>query len=186
MEYPRVSHVLDVLDWGYGNIPPFVLKRAAKYGTGFHNLVHKKTTGQKSRVTQQYKTRYNVLMEWLNKNQFKVKEAERKILYIDRIDISKGYQGTCDAILINKDHNLILIDYKTGRVTKRHFLQCSAYKMAYEQETLTKIDKIIIVKPTKEGIVEEYDLDKPSSYYEKVFLRLLDKYYSNAKHYAKV
>lgn len=195
---PRVSAVLDTLDWGYGDIPPFILKRAAKYGTGFHGLMEKKTTGKKSRVTKQYKVRYEALEDWFKQRNYKVKEAEIRLTFIEgppspgglnnrrtnKYDIShtvttgKGYQGTCDAILEDKNGGLILIDYKTGRVSKRHFLQSAAYKMAYEQQTGLSIAKIIIVKPTKEGLVEEYDLDKPVEHYEKVFLRLLDKYYN--------
>ena len=179
---PRVSWVLDVLDWGYGSIPPLILKRAAKYGTGFHGLMEKKTTGKKARVTKQYKARFDALSDWFKQRSYRVKEAEIHLTWLEpeierNIASGKGYQGTCDAILEDKDKNLILIDYKTGRVSKRHFLQSAAYKMAYEQQTGLKIAKIIIVKPTKEGLVEEYELDKPTSYYGRVFLRLLDKYY---------
>lgn len=187
LELPRVSHVLDVIDWGYKDIPKFILKHTAKYGTGFHRLVERKTTGKRARVTKQFKTRFDALQEWFKERKYKVKEAEIRLTWYEPEGMVykptpvRGYQGTCDAILIDDKGNLILIDYKTGRVSKRHFLQCAAYQMAYEQQTGNKISNIIIVKPTKQGLVEEYILDKPVEHYEKVFLRLLDKYYDSKR-----
>ena len=187
LDLPRVSHVLDVLDWGYGNVPAFIMKKAAKYGTGFHQLMDKKAKGERSRVTKQFKVRADAIEKWLKDNNYKIKESEIRLKYISDFgdvygyEAPKGYQGTCDGVLEDLKGNLILIDWKTGRVTKRHYLQCSAYKMAYEQQTGRKIDRIIIVKPTTKGLVEEYDLDKSPEYYGKVFLRLLNKYYATKK-----
>lgn len=180
LNLPRVSHILDVIDWGYKDVPKFILDKSAKYGTGFHQLVHKKASGQRTRVSKKYKTRHEALEKWLTDNGYKIDASEIRLTWLetDRQGslTGRGYQGTCDAVLV-KAGLFIITDWKTGRVSRRHFLQLAAYKKAYEAQTKTRIDKCVVVRITKDGQIEEYDPLKPIEHYEKVFMKLLRKWY---------
>ena len=67
-------------------------------------------------------------MEWhYNTNPYEVLAKELKLWHKD-----VPFSGTPDLV-IRKDGELILIDYKTGAHYKSHELQCSMYKMLWDK-----------------------------------------------------
>ena len=84
------------------------------------------------------------------KNKLKVIESE-KILYSER-----GYCGTLDLIAGDKDNNIWLIDIKTSKGLFLNMVhQIHGYKLAYEEQTGKKINKMFIVRLPKTN--EEFE-----------------------------
>jgi len=81
-----------------------------------------------------------------SKNKLKLVESE-KILYSDR-----GYCGTLDLIAKDPLNNLWLIDIKTSKgLFFNHILQLHGYKLAYEEQTKKKINKMYLVRLPKDS-----------------------------------
>jgi hypothetical protein len=80
------------------------------------------------------------------KHKLKVVESE-KILYSER-----GFCGTLDLIAKDPDDNLWLIDIKTSKGLFLNMVhQLHGYKLAYEEQTGKKINKMYIVRLPKDG-----------------------------------
>ena len=80
------------------------------------------------------------------KHKLKVVESE-KILYSER-----GYCGTLDLIAQDPQNNLWLIDIKTSKGLFLNMVhQLHGYKLAYEEQTGKKINKMYIVRLPKDG-----------------------------------
>jgi len=78
------------------------------------------------------------------KNKLKVIESE-KILYSPR-----GYCGTLDLVAKDKDNNLWLIDIKTSKALFiSHVHQLHGYRLAYEEQTGKKINKMYMLRLPK-------------------------------------
>jgi|TARA_Y100000389_G_scaffold55918_1_gene51829 hypothetical protein len=78
------------------------------------------------------------------KHKLKVVESE-KILYSER-----GYCGTLDLIAKDKENNIWLIDVKTSKGLFLNMVhQLHGYKLAYEEQTGKKINKMYIVRLPK-------------------------------------
>lgn len=169
-DWPRVSEILDTKDWGIKKAPKFILRKYGAYGTSFHNLVHKKVTGKRCRVTQRFKDKWEVFREYLK--QYEILRSEEQVYWISDKDPSRRYKGTPD-LLVRKiaDNTTWILDVKTGKFYERHWYQQSAYKLALEQRMGIKIDGMILVRPQVD-CVEEEDCENR----ETEFLELLDKY----------
>ena len=80
------------------------------------------------------------------KHKLKVVESE-KILYSER-----GFCGTLDLIAQDPDNNLWLIDIKTSKGVFINMVhQLHGYKLAYEEQTGKKINKMYLVRPPKDS-----------------------------------
>ena len=80
------------------------------------------------------------------KHKLKVVESE-KIFYSER-----GYCGTLDLIAKDPQNNLWLIDIKTSKGLFLNMVhQLHGYKLAYEEQTGKKINKMYIVRLPKDG-----------------------------------
>ena len=115
-------------------------------GSIVHKLIEKWLKGEK--VTKpEDKIVANCFMEFQKfwkKNKLKVVESE-KILYSER-----GYCGTLDLIAKDKDNNFMLIDVKTSKGLFLNMVhQVHGYKLAYEEQTGRKINKMYIVRLPK-------------------------------------
>ena len=115
-------------------------------GSIVHKLIEKWLKGEK--VTKpEDKIVANCFMEFQKfwkKNKLRVVESE-KILYSER-----GYCGTLDLIARDNNNNLMLIDVKTSKglfINMVH--QVHGYKLAYEEQTGAKINKMFIVRLPK-------------------------------------
>ena len=115
-------------------------------GSIVHKLIEKWLKGEK--VTRpEDKIVANCLMEFQKfwkKNKLKVVESE-KILYSER-----GYCGTLDLVAKDNNNNLMLIDVKTSKGLFLNMVhQVHGYKLAYEEQTGKKINKMYIVRLPK-------------------------------------
>ena len=80
------------------------------------------------------------------KNKLKVIESE-KILYSER-----GYCGTLDLVAKDSENNLWLIDIKTSKGVFINMVhQLHGYKLAYEEQTGKKINKMYLVRLPKDS-----------------------------------
>ncbi len=115
-------------------------------GSIVHKLVEKWLKGEKI-VQPEDKVIancFNKFKTFWNKNKLKVVESE-KILYSER-----GYCGTLDLIAKDSKGNIWLIDVKTSKgIFLTMLLQLHGYKLAYEEQTGKKIDKLFIVRLPK-------------------------------------
>jgi len=156
--YPRVSHILDVVDWGIRKCPPYILKKLGRKGTSFHNNIHKKVIGEPTRVPVEAKDKVDEMMEYLK--QYKILFTEQHVYWDDPVNPERKYAGTLDLLLEDKQGRIILADIKTGKIYKRGIVQASAYKEAAEQFLKVKIDSRLIIKPCKDYIgntsIQEY------------------------------
>ena len=115
-------------------------------GSIVHKLIEKWLKGEK--VTKpEDKIVANCFMEFQKfwkKNKLKLVESE-KILYSLR-----GYCGTLDIVAIDPDGNIWLIDIKTSKGLFLNMIhQVHGYKLAYEEQTGKKINKMYIVRLPK-------------------------------------
>ena len=115
-------------------------------GSIVHKLIEKWLKGEK--VTKpEDKIVSNCFMEFQKfwkKNKLKVVESE-KILYSER-----GYCGTLDLVAKDNNNNLMLIDVKTSKGLFLNMVhQVHGYKLAYEEQTGKKINKMYIVRLPK-------------------------------------
>jgi hypothetical protein len=115
-------------------------------GSIVHKLIEKWLKGEK--VTKpEDKIVANCFMEFQKfwkKNKLKVVESE-KILYSER-----GYCGTLDLVAKDNNNNLMLIDVKTSKGLFLNMVhQVHGYKLAYEEQTGKKINKMYIVRLPK-------------------------------------
>lgn len=170
-DLPRVSTILDTVDWGIKKAPNFILKKYGAYGTSFHSLVHKKISGQKTRISPRFKQKYEVFKEYLS--QYEILKTEEGVVGYDPNNPERRYRGTPDLIVKDKNGYTYLMDIKTGKFYTRHWYQQAAYKIAIEQtHEGIKIDKILLVTP-KEDMVEERECPDRT----KEFLGILGVYY---------
>ena len=80
------------------------------------------------------------------KHKLKVIESE-KILYSER-----GYCGTLDLVAKDSENNLWLIDIKTSKGVFINMVhQLHGYKLAYEEQTGKKINKMYLVRLPKDS-----------------------------------
>ena len=111
---------------------------------------------------------FDKFKKFWNKHNLKVVESE-KILYSTR-----GFCGTLDLVAKDKDNNLWLIDIKTSKGVFLNMVhQLHGYKLAYEEQTGKKINKIFIVRLPKTN--EEFEAIQIlyKKYHLKAFLGLL-------------
>ena len=87
------------------------------------------------------KSCFDKFKKFWKKHKLKLAESE-KILYSER-----GFCGTLDLVAIDPKGNLWLIDIKTSKgIFINMILQVHGYKLAYEEQTGKKINKMYIVK----------------------------------------
>ena len=92
------------------------------------------------------KSCFDKFKKFWKKNKLKLAESE-KILYSER-----GFCGTLDLVAIDPKGNLWLIDIKTSKgIFINMILQVHGYKLAYEEQTGKKINKMYIVRLPKDN-----------------------------------
>ena len=92
------------------------------------------------------KSCFDKFKKFWKKHKLKLAESE-KILYSER-----GFCGTLDLVAIDPKGNLWLIDIKTSKgIFINMILQVHGYKLAYEEQTGKKINKMYIVRLPKDN-----------------------------------
>lgn len=148
------------------------LNKAGDIGTRLHNAVDSFfCTGKIPALDDDIQTPFQNFMSWFNKNEYKV-------ILADTILASKQYRygGRMDALLEDKEGNLIIVDFKTSSSISsiEYKLQLAAYRQALKETYgIDNINKGMLIRFDKEKKVfetlEVNDLDD----YFKGFLAAL-------------
>ena len=95
----------------------------------------------------------NGFLSWITENEVKFEKSE--LLVYSKED---NYVGITDAIG-SVNGKRYLIDFKTSNKIRllEYWMQTSAYKKAYEEETGDKLDWILIVKFAKEEVDKDWN-----------------------------
>lgn len=144
--------------------------KASKYGNKIHEYCQKLCDGDRIRVSKKYKKVVNGLKAWIADNIEETIGTEEFVLSetysiggtLDWVGKVKGYDG------------LSIIDWKSGRIKKEHYLQLAAYrKLLKEYKGLEishrligdikkpndKRKKTIILRELKEDSIEIMEKD---------------------------
>lgn len=119
------------------------LKVSSDHGTDRHELVE---TWIKGRMegTEVFDERIKDFIEWANNVRFL---ASEKFLRSKHLWLA----GTADGICVI-DGKTYIFDLKTSNyVSYKHFIQCGAYALMYEEMGLGKIDGLLIVHMPRDG-----------------------------------
>ena len=106
---------------------------------------------------------WNLFYNWWKESKYKVVDLEKK-LYSSKW----SYAGTLDLVVKDEKKNLVLIDIKTSNsISFDYYLQLNAYKVAYEEETKTKIKKALIVRlPKRDSKIEFRDIPLTKDFFK--------------------
>ena len=124
-------------------------KKAANYGSVIHGYCDKIVMGKKPKIKKKYKKDMDAFKKWAKDNVEEVIASEEAVW-------STTYRvaGRYDLVARIKDREgLTIIDFKTGRVKKEHFLQLAAYKALAEECSDVEDIKWRLVVRIKDGEV---------------------------------
>ncbi len=139
----------DVVDKVISNAKADVNKRSEdilSIGKIVHELIEKWLKKEKFTLPKNeiHLNCFNKFKKFWKKHKLKLMESE-KILYSE-----KGFAGTLDIVAKDGKGNLWLIDVKTSSgFFLTHIYQLHGYKLAYEEQTGKKINKMYIVRLPK-------------------------------------
>ena len=139
----------DVVDKVISNAKADVNKRSEdilSIGKIVHELIEKWLKKEKFTLPKNeiHLNCFNKFKKFWKKHKLKLMESE-KILYSE-----KGFAGTLDIVAKDNKGNLWLIDVKTSSgFFLTHIYQLHGYKLAYEEQTGKKINKMYIVRLPK-------------------------------------
>ncbi len=144
---PSVSEIIKrILPGQYADIPEWILNKAAEFGTEVHSMIEVyNETGLYLPAEDERKN--NCLDEWIRlKDGITIKSSETRVHY------KELYAGTFDAMAVI-DGKLTLMDYKTtSKVHTEHLtLQLNLYRLAYENLTGERVERLIGVWLPKKG-----------------------------------
>lgn len=153
---PSVSEIIKrILPGQYDSIPEWILQRAAEFGTDVHSMIEVYNV-HGMYLPAEDERKNHCLDEWIKlKDGIEITSSEMMVNYKDI------YCGTFDA-LAKIDGQTVLMDYKTtSKVHTEHLtLQLNLYRLAYENLTGERVDRLIGVwlPKTGEGKLVECDL----------------------------
>ena len=144
---PSVSEIVGrIMPGQYDSIPEYILNIAAEFGTEVHSMIEVYNEFDMY-LPAEDERKNHCLDEWIKlKDGIKIKSSEMRVHYKDI------YAGTFDA-LAEIDGKLVLMDYKTtSKVHTEHLtLQLNLYRLAYENLTGSRVDRLIGVWLPKNG-----------------------------------
>ena len=129
-------------------------KRAANYGSVIHGYCDKVVNGKKPKIKKKYKKDMDAFKEWVNENVEEVVSSEEAV-WSDVYLVAGRY----DFLGRLKDRpGLTIVDWKTGRIKKEHFLQLAAYRFLASECTDVALEDIQgrLVVRIKDGKVSEH------------------------------
>ena len=144
---PSVSEIIKrILPGQYADIPEWILQKAADFGTDVHSMIEVyNETGLYLPAEDERKN--HCLDEWIRlKDGITIKSSEMRVHYKDL------YAGAFDAMAVI-DGKLTLMDYKTtSKVHTEHLtLQLNLYRLAYENLTGERVERLVGVWLPKKG-----------------------------------
>ena len=148
----------------YSNVPDFVLKKAAEFGTAIHEAIE--NSDWLSLNDEQYK----VYLKYL-----KLVKSENIMPTVNELMVNYGYQyaGTLDMIATVNGMNC-LVDIKTTYNLDIEYLswQLSLYEFAYGK----RFDKLYAIWLPKRKGAQLVEIDRKS---EQEIIELIGVYYAN-------
>lgn len=144
---PSVSEIVRrILPNQYKDVPEFVLRKAAEFGTDVHSMIEVyNDTGLYLPAEDERKN--HCLDEWIKlKDGITIKASEMRVHYKDI------YAGTFDA-LAEMDGKLALIDFKTTSKVHEEYLtlQLNLYRMALESLSEGRVERLAGIWLPKKG-----------------------------------
>jgi len=165
-EYPSVSKVLSESGFALPDIPKHILMLKSNLGTSVHKLLELDDKHQLGK--------YNDRLDSFLRAGRELKQEE-DILEYDLIEqplISKEYEfgGTPDRLSSD-----LLIDYKTGEIYPKHFIQQGGYCILIKENFGKEVFKIMLVKLFEDGNKMKYTT-KDINKFTSLFLNCLEIY----------
>lgn len=133
---------------------------AAEYGTRAHELIElwmkgggtfvhyhegEEVTIDLARETEPVRNAVEAFFEFWDSWGLEHKDAEIRLF-----DVELGIAGTCDAVAIDEQGKLVLLDWKTGSgIYTEAILQAAAYGRMHEKMGLGKIERAYVVRLDK-------------------------------------
>lgn len=112
--------------------------KAANYGSVIHGYCDKICLGKSPKIKKKYKTDMEAFKEWFAKNVEEVVAVE-KVVHSDTYLVAGKYDFLGK---LRGRPGLTIVDWKTGRLKKEHFLQLSAYRALTAECTTIPIEDI--------------------------------------------
>ena len=139
---------------------------AADYGTEAHALLQQLTLDADTGVPEKFAPVVDAWQEWMDESGMQILATEQTLHY------NKGgirFAGTADLICLDKDLNIVIVDYKTGaRIYPEYALQMAAYSLGMQdswwnrqgnnliKSGSTFIKAVVMRLPKEEGGKLEY------------------------------
>lgn len=147
-EYISVTTPLSILAMPYleiwrarkgKKVADSIAAKAAAQGSTIHSYIDKICNGKEVEIAYKYSTVMGKFQEWFAENVIKVWETE-KVVWSDKYMVGGRYDFLGE---IKGYDGLTIIDWKSGRIKKEHFLQLAAYRhLTYERNKKIKLSDI--------------------------------------------
>ena len=173
--YPSITQVLSsvvppgILEWRKSvgdDVANYVMRVAAKRGRGVHSMLRQQLTGS---PIHGMVAEYGLLESALYRL---MQPAVQRIDDIRGIEIPVYSSKLCVAgmadVIADFDGIPSVVDWKTAtrlydEINKSYILQATFYAVAWEELTGEKLDQIVIVVASEQGLVQVFK-DKPSDH----------------------
>lgn len=147
-------------------------RKAARRGTVIHNYCEQICLGKTPKVNKKYKDSVDAFKKWFDENVEEVIEVE-KVVWSDKYKVAGRYDFLGR---LKGRKGLAVIDWKTGKIKREHFLQLAAYRALTGESTDIPLKDIKhrIVLSVKDGKVKEVEPKGKANADWKVYLKVLD------------
>ncbi len=103
---------------------------AADYGTEAHALLQQLTLDENTGIPEKFAPVVDAWQEWMDESGMQILSTEQTLHY-NKDGIR--FAGTADLICLDKDFNVVIVDYKTGaRIYPEYALQMAAYSLGMQ------------------------------------------------------
>ena len=190
-EYVSVTTPLSIISMPYleiwkarkgAKVAEAISKKAAAHGTTIHGYIEDICKGKLPDIHPKHKVQMEVFQDWFNRRVKKIIASEKVVW-----NTKYGVAGKLDFIgEIEGYDGYTLLDWKTGRVDKKHFLQMAAYihcvPSAIKKIKLTDIKHRLVISVRDDKVLEipvdkkDPTVDSTIDYDWNVFLSLLTVY----------
>lgn len=147
--YPSVTNILSIInipelnDWRISlgkEQSEYLARRAAMFGTKFHNIIEDITTGRQPKIPASHEPHVREYLRWHMNNIQKVLLTEKQL-----VSQQYKYAGTLDMLAVSNASKNVLIDLKTSNHDSQLYaLQAAAYRHMLLEAGYT-VDEIYIV-----------------------------------------
>ena len=136
---------------------------AADYGTEAHALLQQLTLDADTGVPEKFAPVVDAWQEWMDESGMQILATEQTLHYNKD---GVRFAGTADLICLDKDLNVVIVDYKTGaKIYPEYALQMAAYSLGMQDSWWNRkglgigsatIKAVVMRLPKEEGGKLEY------------------------------